>query len=470
MKVYKKGNYIYLVNESNSLLKSDHSSQVKVTKSTTSDSDYTFQSDDIGIVDLNFSEIKDEAGNYYSSQEYFDEWYVNNTGFNTAMGGSIANTIKFVSEKSQFPIPINGVITLEDSVTYFITAIVDLEGDRIVAGQNTVILGASSENCYLKSTGLNPSTALITGNYSLPIRNISFTHSKVFDLDGDGVTTALDWLGVNFVDCQTVGTIKDYSNFVMTDSAFLNASGLVFDGSIETVAFGNCLFDNYTGGTAITIPSTATISRRFRIIYSSFITSPGETSINVSDLAVIGNERYILDTVNFAGGGTYIAGVDNTSNKSLFINCVGITNTAVNGQLYMQGNATATVIANTTNFVKVSGTTTASSDNSKYTHANNRLTNDASISRKYLIQCILSFTSSANDVCEFGFYDSKLSAVRTPSRTKATANASGRAENVSFTCVVSHIKNDYLEIHCRNTSGSRNITVDQLNFIITEIK
>ena len=470
MKVYKKGNYIYLVNESNSLLKSDHSSQVKVTKSTTSDSDYTFQSDDLGTVDLNFSEIKDEAGNSYSSQDYFDEWYTNNTGFNTAMGGSIANTIKFVSEKSQFPIPINGVITLEDSVTYFITAIVDLEGYRIVAGQNSVILGASSENCYLKSTGLNPSTALITVNYSLPIRNVSFTHSKVFDLDGDGVTTALDWFGVNFVDCQTVGTIKDYSNFVMTDSAFLNSSGLVFDGSIGTVAFGNCLFDNYAGGTAITIPSTATISRRFRIIYSSFITSPGETSINVSDLATIGNERYILDTVNFAGGGTYIAGVDNTSNKSLFINCVGITNTAVNGQLYMQGNATATIIGNTTNFVKVSGTTTASSDNSKYTHTNNRLTNDASISRKYLIQCILSFTSSANDVCEFGFYDSKLSAVRTPSRTKATANASGRAENVSFTCVVSHIKNDYLEIHCRNVSGVRNITVDQLNFIITEIK
>ena len=259
MKVYKKGNYIYLVNESNSLLKSDHSSQVKVTKSTTSDSDYTFQSDDLGIVDLNFSEIKDEAGDAYPSQQYFDDWYANNTGFNTAMGGSIANTIKFVSEKSQFPIPINGVITLEDSVTYFITAIVDLEGDRIVAGQNSVILGASSENCYLKSTGLNPSTALITGNYSLPIRNVSFTHSKVFNLDGDGVTTALDWFGVNLVDCQTVGTIKDYSNFVMTDSAFLNSSGLVFDGSIGTVAFGNCLFDNYAGGTAITIPSTATI-------------------------------------------------------------------------------------------------------------------------------------------------------------------------------------------------------------------
>jgi len=29
---------------------------------------------------------------------------------------------------------------------------------------------------------------------------------------------------------------------------------------------------------------------------------------------------------------------------------------------------------------------------------------------------------------------------------------------------------DYLEIWCRNTSATTNITIDQLNFVITEIK
>jgi hypothetical protein len=387
------------------------------------------------------------------------------------VGTSIASgNIVFVSSKSDLPTAVSGVITLADSITYFFTTTVDLTGDRLVCGLNTVILGASSENCYIKSTGLSSSTALITGNYSLPIRNISFTHGTVFNLDGDGVTTALDWFGINFVDCATVGTIKDYSNFIMGDSAFLNSAGLTFDGTIGTIGMNNCLFDGRSSSTTITLASTLTVTRRFRIIYSSFVTLSGETSINVSSSATIGNERYILDTVNFSGGGTYISGVDQTSNKSLFVNCVGITNTAVNGQLYMQGNATATVVSASNTFYKVLGTTTASSDNAKYTHTDNRLTNDASISRKYLIQCILSFTASANDVCEFGFYDSKLAGIRTPSRTKATANASGRAENVSFSCVVSHIQNDYLEIHCSNTSGARNITVDQMNFIVTEIK
>ena len=397
--------------------------------------------------------------------------FLRDDGYWTSLSAAIASgNIVFVSSKSDLPTASGGVITLANNITYYITTTVDLTGDRIVAGQNTVILGASSENCYLKSTGLNSSTALITGNYSLPIRNISFTHGTVFNLDGDGVTTALDWFGINFVDCATVGTIKDFSNFIMGDSAFLNASGLTFDGTIGTIGMNNCLFDGRSSSTTITLPSTLTVTRRFRIIYSSFVTLSGETSINVSSSATIGNERYILDTVNFSGGGTYISGVDQTSNKSLFVNCVGITNTAVNGQLYMQGNATATVVSASNTFYKVLGTTTASSDNAKYTHTDNRLTNDASISRKYLIQCILSFTSSANDVCEFGFYDSKLAGIRTPSRTKATANTAGRAENVSFSCVVSHIQGDYLEIHCSNTSGARNITVDQMNFIVTEIK
>jgi hypothetical protein len=391
--------------------------------------------------------------------------------FATSVSSNIATgNIVFVASKSDLPTAVSGVITLQDSITYFITTTVDLTGDRLVGGQNTSIIGGSSENCVIKSTGLSSSTALITSVYSLPIRNITITHGTALNLDGDGTSTALDWFGVNFTDCTTIGTIKDYTNFIMQDSAFLNSGGMTLDGTIGTIGFTQCLFDCATTTTGITIASTCNVTRRFRIIYSSFVTLSGETSINVSSSATIGNERYILDTVNFSGGGTYIAGVNDTSNKSLFINCVGITNTAVNGQLYMQGNATATTISASNTFYKVLGTTTASADNAKYTHTNNRLTNDAAISRKYLIQCSVSFTSGASHVCEFGFYDSKLGGIRTPSRTKATSNGGGRAENIHMACVVSHVLGDYLEIHCSNNTSAQNITVTDMNFVITEIK
>lgn len=384
-------------------------------------------------------------------------------------GGLRDGSVVFVSQKSDFPTAVAGVITLEDNVTYFITDVVDLTGDRLVCGQNTTIIGGSSENCRIKSTGLT-GTALITSVYSLPIRNITIEADVALDLNGDGVTTALDWFGVNFTDCATIGYIANYSNFIMQDSAFLNSGRMRFDGTIGTIGFTQCLFDVPSASTGIELASTLTVTRRFRITYSSFVVLSGEIGINTSVSATIPTESYILDTVNFGGGGTYLSGLDHTSNDSLFVSCVGITNTAVNGQLYMQGNATATTVGATNTFYKVAGTTTASADNSKFSHSNNRLTCDAVISRKYLIQATLDFTSGNNNVCEFGFYDSQLAGIRTPSRTKATANSGGRAENITFFCVVSMSSGDYLEVHCANTSAVTNITVENLNFIITEIK
>ncbi len=365
----------------------------------------------------------------------------------------------------------NLIITLTDNATYFITDTVDLFGYRLVGGQNTTIIGGSSENCRIKSTGLSAATALISSAWSLPMRNITIEHGTALNLDATAnANQALDWFGVNFTDCAIIGTIKNYTNFILQDSAFLNSGGLTFDGTIGTIGATQCLFDCNTSNTAIILPATLTVTRRFRITYSSFIVLSGETAINVNASATIPTESYILDTVNFSGGGTYLAGLNHTSNDSLFINCTNITNTAVNGQLYMQGNATATVVSATNTFYKVLGTTTASADNSKFSHSNNRLTCDAIISRKYLIQCFLSFTSGNSNVCEFGFYDSQLAAVRTPSKTKSTANASGRAENIGFACVVTMDSGDYLEIHASNTSAVTNITVNSMNFVITEIK
>ena len=471
MNIYKKGNYIEFLNEAENILQRRRSIDIRFEKDSQSTEIYKVFYNDVLFLMIPFAEIEDETNTAYASQSIFDAWHTANTGFNPATGGSVADVLVYVTNKTDLPLAVNGVITLAANATYFFTKTVDLTGDRLVCGANTTILGFSSENCKIISTGLSASTALISSNYSLPIRNIAFTSGTVLNLVGDSVTTALDWHGVNFVDCPTVGLIKDYTNFIMGDSAFLNSANLTLDGTIGTIGFSNSLFDGRTSGqTTIIIAATANITRRFRIIYSSFVCLSGETAINFSASATIADERYILDTVNFAGGGTYLTGVTETSNKALYSACVGITNTAVNGQLYMQSNATATVISAANTFYKALGTTTASDDNSKYIMTNNRLTNAANVSRKYLIQCILSFTSGNNHVCEFGFYDSKLGAIRTPSRTKSTSNSGGRAENVSFACVVSHSNGDFIEIHAANNTSAQNITITDMNFLITEIK
>jgi hypothetical protein len=384
-------------------------------------------------------------------------------------GGITDDNLIFINQKSDLPTPSSNVITLLDSVTYFFTTTVDLTGDRLVCGLNTVILGASSENCYIKSTGLSSSTALITSNYSLPIRNISFTHGKVFNLDGDGTTTAIDWFGINFVDCATVGTIKDYTNFVMGDSAFLNSSGMTFDGSIGTIAFGNCLFDSSSGGTAITLASTLTVSRRFRIIYSSFVTLSGETSLNVSASATISDERYILDTVNFSGGGTYITGVNQTSNKTLFTNCVGIANTTTRGFYYMVNNTTDTPIGvpNVNTWVKALGTTTADSNNSKFSHSNNRLTYSGAFNTSFLVTVNTAVRAGAsNQNISIGI--AKNGSILPNSEMTIRTATSNQEHPGSTQYQIDLVTNDYVELFVKNANQT-DVRVSDLNFSVVKI-
>jgi hypothetical protein len=370
------------------------------------------------------------------------------------------------------PASVGGVVTLLAGKTYLLSEPIDLLGDRIVAGGVCNLIGTSSETASITSTGLGVGVPLLTSDFTIVLESITIKNvDTAIAIDGNVNLVALDWRNVNFENVPNVGVINTCDNFIFDTSAFLGAQGLRFTGTIGTVAMNNSLFRGLgSAGKIIELDASCTITRRFRIIYSSVVAFGSTVGIDVNTSATIPIEAYILDTVNFSGGSSYLSGVDNTNNKALFVNCVGITNTAVNGQLFMQNNATATTISNTSDFFKIEGTTTASPDNAKFTHSDNRLTCDAVIQRKYLIQCTLSFAAGATNVCEFGFYDSQLVAVRTPSRTKATANAGGRAENVNFVCVVSMKQGDFLEVWAKNTSATTNITVDQLNFVITEIK
>lgn len=379
----------------------------------------------------------------------------------------------FVSALSDLPAPVSGVITLVDNATYLFTKTVDLVGARLVAGQNTTILGTSSENARIKSTGLVAS-ALITSAWTMPMRNITIESAIALALDASGhANQALDWFGVNFTDCATVGTIANYGNVIWTDCALLSSANLKFDGTINTVGINSSLMSGLAGQTMIIVPATATITRRFRVIYSAVSTPSTGTGISFSASASVPDEGYILDSCNFSGAGTYLAGVTSTSDKALFVNNVGITNTSANGQMYMHGNATATTVAAANTYYKAAGTTTAGPDNSKFTHSNNRLTYSGAISRQFLVVCSLSFTSGTNDICRFGFYASAGGAVRTGSTALATANIAaglfGRAESVTMQDIITMSNGQYIEVHAMNTSAANNITVSDMNVTITQL-
>jgi hypothetical protein len=381
--------------------------------------------------------------------------------------------IEFIDKVEDFPEAVSGVITLLDNQTYFITATVDLLGARIVCGQNTTIIGGSSENCVLKSTGLAAATALITSQYSLPMRNLTITHGTALDLNGSGTpTAALDWFGVNFLDCNSsgggsgVGTVQNYSNFIMSDCALLNSSGMTFNGTIGTVGFVQCLFSGVAAQTTLNFPSTLTITRRIRVTYSSFVAFGGATAINVSTSAVIPVEGYILDTCNFSGGATYTAGVQFNDNKALFTNCKGIGNSAEIGQCYFTNNTTQNTIATTGVFEKILGTTTASSVNQKFDHTNNRLTYTGGITRSFRVTASCSAQAITTNNTIILVRAAKNGTTIAESESQATTSATGRNENFYSQAIVELTTNDFLELFIANGSNANNLLVTELNMIV----
>ena len=372
--------------------------------------------------------------------------------------------IIFVKDKIDFPAAVNGVITLGDNINYFLVGTVDLMGDRLVGGVNTVIIGGSSENCFLKSTGLDANTALLSSNYSLPLRNFSFTHGTAVNLDATGnATAALDWFGVNFTNCAKVGTIKSYSNFIMSDCALLSSANMTFDGSIGTIGFVNCLFSGIAGQTTLNFPSTLTVTRRIRAIYSSFVAFGGATAIYVDPLSSIPTEAYVLDTINFSGGATYTGGLDYTSNKAFFSNCKGIINSSAIAQMHFNNNATVTVVGAANTFVKVAGTTIPNAINQKFNHTNNRLTYSGGINRSFKIGAVCSVSANNGQIVSVRI--AKNGATLTDSEAQATISANGRFENLKCQTIVEMTTNDYIELYLAN-SANTNVTAQELNVII----
>jgi len=385
----------------------------------------------------------------------------------------------FVGSTNDLPSPVNGVITLKDNYTYFFTTTVDLQGNRLVAGDNTTILGGSSENCRIKSTGIATDVALLSSAYSLPLRNITLEAPFAINLVASNPAVhALDWFGVNFTNCAKVGIISSYNNFIMLDGAFLNSQDLTFNGTTGTVGFNQCLFTgNFgLGGTKsiLNFPSTFICSRRIRVTVCSFIVPSGYTGITVQDGVNFAQpESFILQTCNFSGPGTKLGistHTDIDKRDAFYEGNRGIDNSFVIGQYYMRGNNVQTSFASTDTYTKIAGiTTTAGARNSKFTHTDNRLTCIAGIEREFLTQVSLTFIPSAYTNCKFAIYDSSNASPILAASEVTVEGTQGDTRTVHFTDVHKHVLGDYVEIHVSNLEDTNPITVVDLNVLVTQL-
>ena len=89
-KVYKKGNYLVIVNNTTNEYIEDFAREILITKNLVGSTHYTFNLRTEAVLEkVPFASIQDEAGAPYASAAAWETWYSDNTGFNAATSESV---------------------------------------------------------------------------------------------------------------------------------------------------------------------------------------------------------------------------------------------------------------------------------------------------------------------------------------------------------------------------------------------
>lgn len=133
---------------------------------------------------------------------------------------------------------------------------------------------------------------------------------------------------------------------------------------------------------------------------------------------------------------------------------------AIYGQVYMQGNSTATVIASTATPVKVAGTWTVDIGSSFTGTTGGRLTYTGAETQVCRVETSLSLDPVSGSNQHISVYLAKNGTTIAGSRQMAHVSH-GAEMNMSLTWQLSLATNDYIEVFVQNGTATNNITVSR---------
>lgn len=110
--------------------------------------------------------------------------------------------------------------------------------------------------------------------------------------------------------------------------------------------------------------------------------------------------------------------------------------------------------------------TTISNFRKGFSHTNARLTKVGDAYGPVKLEGIISFNGTNNDELHVFFYKN---GIQIPC-SKGTMVIRGSGGNtISFHCMTDMVDGDYIEVYVSNQSGARNVTLENMNVILTEL-
>lgn len=388
-----------------------------------------------------------------------------------SLGGIILADTVVVDDVSKLPAPAGNVITLENKA-YMWNGQVDIGVNRLVAVPGTVLYGHSfvRDGIVRSGAATGPLLTVPTANGNTLVKDLRLvapTGSTLFDVSGVFPAQNTNFFGID-LDCEgdlgeLAGTVIRFSNCSMTGwDAGLEIKDVL---SFRMVTSS---MRQASGGTGTGLNYTGTVGDSTDIVASIINVEAGGTAIN--GLAANGNfgagAHGSLTSNEFTGAGTYVSGITEDDLQWAFVSNTGITNSAAVAAYSMEANAVTTPTAGQA-WTKILGTTVSASAR-RFANTNNRATFSGGLSPKqFRADISVAVQASVNGTdAEFGLSlngaDPVAGIPLELSNNKDTVlTFFGLPGTLSDT--------DYVEVWCRDTTGTASITASSLRVLVSSI-
>jgi len=375
-----------------------------------------------------------------------------------------ASTTKtvIVSEESDFPTPVGGVITLANDTDYLIVDDVSTSNSFAI-GTSTVLRAASSQLIQLTYTGAGD---MFTGtNPSFKIRDITVScpNGNLFNVTSAAPSSIIQLIETNVQECETLGTISGAFIVRLTNVAFedIKTKGFTFSGSNLYFSMNTILAFIRTGilfdfGTStfrsMSISNGVVEATGAGVTFMSGLASSG--NIVAGGLATVNNNK----TFNVD---TQLSGITSKDDRWEFNGNNNIADTMNFGLVSTTTNALETTIVSTGVPVKVNAVF-VDSDLSRFTaDGTGRLTYSGDSNSILDINVSSALLGASGGDKQSSLYIAINGAVVAATAIQATTNSS-KAGSASTIWQYDFNKDDYVEVWVANETDTTNIVAQDV--------
>jgi hypothetical protein len=134
------------------------------------------------------------------------------------------------------------------------------------------------------------------------------------------------------------------------------------------------------------------------------------------------------------------------------------------GHFTMIDNTAATTISASNTYVKISGTTSANSNNKQVSHTSNKLTYTGTETKLFTATSSLSLSGTNGD--DISIRIAKNGTTLSGSQIRVTISGNGHVEVLAVQSLISMATNDYLEMFITNNTSTNSVTVKNMSMLM----